>query len=74
MNVVVERFIELAVIQHYRPLTAAEMKEFRESYLYLVNRQWKMAQLKNFSLMAYQAGDVEWHHEICAELDRIERR
>ena len=26
------------------------------------------------ALVAYQAGDVEWHHEICSELERLEGR
>jgi len=74
VHVVAERFIELVITQHYRPLTGAEMKEFMESYQWLINRQWKIAKLKNLSLVAYQANDTEWHHEICAELERLEGR
>lgn len=71
MNVVAERFIELCVTQHYRPLTPTERREFHESYQWLINRQWKIARLKNLSLAAYQTGDAEWHHEICRELERL---
>jgi len=71
LNVVAERFIELVVTQHYRPLTETERKELIESYQWLVNRQWRVAKLKNLSLVAYMSGDTEWQHEICRELERL---
>ena len=71
MHVVAERFIELVVTQHYRPLTETERKELIESYQWLVNRQWRVAKLKNLSLVAYMSGDTEWQHEICRELERL---
>jgi len=69
---VAERFVELAVTMHYRPLTETERKELIESYQWLVNRQWRVAKLKNLSLVAYMSGDTEWQHEICLELERLE--
>lgn len=72
VHVVAERFIELVITQHYRPLTETERKELIESYQWLVNRQWRVAKLKNLSLVAYMSGDTEWQHEICAELERLE--
>ena len=71
MHVVAERFIELVVTQHYRPLTDAERKELHESYQWIINHQWKVARLKNLSLVAYMSGDTEWQHEICRELERL---
>jgi len=71
VHVVAERFIELVVTQHYRPLTETERKELIESYQWLVNRQWRVAKLKNLSLVAYMSGDTEWQHEICRELERL---
>ncbi|ALS27155.1 hypothetical protein IJ21_17540 [Paenibacillus sp. 32O-W] len=72
MNVVAERFIELAVIQYYRPLTMKELSEFVESYRYLINRQWRIAKLRNMSLIAYEIGDTDWHHEICSRIEKLE--
>ena len=71
VHVVAERFIELVVTQHYRPLTEMEKRELHESYQWLVNRQWKVARLKNLSYVAHITGDTEWQHEICRELERL---
>lgn len=67
-----ERFIELSVIMYYRPLTTVELKEFFESYQWLIQRQWKLAFLKNLSLMASMTGDMGWQHEICAMIEKLE--
>src|SRR5690606_32181201 len=67
-NVVAERFIELLVIESYRPLNDSEIKELQESFEYLKQRQW---QLKNMSLMAHMTNDTEWQHEICAEIEKL---
>ena len=73
MNIVAERFIELAAAMQYRSLTLQELREWRESYKYLTMRQWQISKLKEMSYLAYVPGDTEWHHEICAQLEKLER-
>lgn len=70
-NVVAERFIELLVIESYRPLNDSEIKELQESFEYLKQRQWKLWKLKNMSLVAHMTNDVQWQHEICAEIEKL---
>lgn len=74
MNVVVDRFIELSVVEQYRRLTKNERYEKNECLKYLTERQWKLAKLKNLSLMASMIDNTEWQHEICAEIDRLQDR
>ena len=74
MSVVADRFSELMMIGRYRPLSQKELQEVNESIQYLDNRMWKLARLYNFSLMAYMTNDHDWQHEICAEIERLERR
>jgi len=74
MNVVVDRFIELSVVEQYRRLTKNERYEKNECLKYLTERQWKLAKLKNLSLMAHMTDDTKWQHEICAEFEELERR
>lgn len=70
-NVVAERFIELLVIESYRPLNDSEIKELQESFENLKQRQWKLWKLKNMSLVAHMTNDVQWQHEICAEIEKL---
>lgn len=34
----------------------------------------KLDELKQLSYIAYSSGDVEWHHEICGRIERIEEQ
>lgn len=72
MDVVGERFIELSILQQYRPLSRKEAKELREALRYLTDRYWELAKLKELSFLAYSLGDVEWHHEICARIEKLQ--
>ncbi|MFD2704180.1 DUF7667 family protein [Salibacterium lacus] len=69
---VVHRVAELLVLSQHRPLTEHEQKEWRESEQFLINREWNLAKLKNFSEMAHMTDDTEWQHEICEKLERME--
>ena len=73
MHVVVDRFIELSVVEQYRRLTKTERYEKNECLKYLTERQWKLAKLQNFSLMASETNDTEWQHDICHEIDQLQR-
>ena len=73
MDVVAERFIELVAIQHYRELDQEELKEFAESYKYLVRRQWEIAKIRKLIYFAYQTADGAWLAELYDRLQKIEK-
>lgn len=52
----------LAEIRRVRPLTKAERKELKEYRRDLIS----------LSLVAYQTGDWDWLHEICANLGEVD--
>lgn len=72
MNAVADRFIELSIAERYRKLTRLEWYEKRECLKYLENRQWKLAKLKNLSLMASMTDDTDWQHAVCAEIEKVQ--
>ena len=74
MDVVAEHFIELSVTEQHRKLTPKEQYEKRECLKYLEKQLWKLAKLKNLSLMASMTNNADWQHEICAEIEKIEGR
>lgn len=73
MNTVAERFIELCIIERRRALTKEEVHELNEALDYLENLEWEKSKLKNLSYMASLTNDIDWQHEICAKLDRLQR-
>lgn len=73
MNVVAERFIELSVAEKYRRLSRSERFEKRECLKYLEERQWKIDKLKMLSYLASETNDTDWQHEICNDLEKVER-
>lgn len=73
MGIVAERFIELSILQTKRRLTPLEKREMNEALVYLEEREWEKAKLKNLSLMATMTNDSDWQHDICKEIDRLEQ-
>ena len=73
MDIVAERFIELSILQTKRRLTPLEKREMNEALVYLEEREWEKAKLKNFSLMATMTNDTDWRHDLCKEIDRLEQ-
>ena len=53
-------------------LTADERSEFAMCLDLNVTYAWKMARLENLSYVAYSTGDMDWLHDICAEIDKLE--
>lgn len=71
MNIVAERFIELSILQTKRRLTPTEKREMNEALVYLEEREWEKAKLKNFSLMASMTNDSDWQHDLCRQIDQM---
>lgn len=51
-----------------------EDEEIEMALILRFNRDcaWKLAELYNWSLMATMIDDINWQHEICAQIDRLE--
>ncbi|MEJ8548133.1 DUF7667 family protein [Brevibacillus borstelensis] len=72
MWIVHKRMAELYNINRKRQLTAKEMDEMALCLQANFNRVWEIATLKNLSMLAHMTNDVEWQHEICSKLEKIQ--
>lgn len=70
MWVVHQRLAELWTIKKNRPLTESELGELEICLEANAKRAWKVALLKNLSLMASMTDDMDWQHDLCAKIDR----
>lgn len=66
------RLAELFLVQRRRALTDAEVLEMTHCLTANANYCWELVSLQNKSYAAYAVGDMEWLHEICAEIDALE--
>jgi hypothetical protein len=66
------RLAELFLTQRRRPLTDEETLEMVHCLTANAEYCWDLVTLQNLSFAAYQAGDMEWLHEICAQIDALE--
>lgn len=56
------------------PIHGLSDKEVREFIICLdanLGLAWKLARLENLSLVASIIKDIEWQHELCAEIDQL---
>lgn len=75
LHVVEKRLLQLVgILLNQRPLTISEVKELRDAYQYLINREWKLGLLEMQSLMASLTNDSDWQHEICRNIDALDGR
>lgn len=69
-----ERLAELFNVSKERELTEAEQKE-QEMCLQVNAKVFnRMTELKSMSLLAYQLNDVEWHHNVCADIEQFSKQ
>lgn len=66
------RLAELFLLQRQRPLTDAEVMEMTHCLTANAKYCWDIVSLQNMSYAAYAAGDMEWLHDICAQIDTYE--
>jgi len=66
------RLAELWVTQRRRNLTEAELLEMTHCLMANAKYCWDIVTLQNLSLLAYQAQDMAWVQEICAQIEAIE--
>lgn len=66
-----QRLGELWFKQKKRTLSNEEEIEFNQCLEANMRKAWKLAQLKNFSLMASIINDTDLQHEICQQIDKV---
>jgi hypothetical protein len=68
------RLAELFLMQKRRKLTDPEVMEMTHCLAANAKYCWDLVALQNMSFAAYQAGDMEWLHDICNQIDALEER
>lgn len=68
------RMAEIFTLQRRRQLTAEELIEMTHCLAANAKYCWDLIALQNMSLAAYAAGDMEWLHDICAQIDALEEK
>lgn len=68
-----QRLAELWLKQKKKPLSKEELDEMTHCLEANARRAWKLALLENYSLMASMVQDTEWQHEICRQIEELER-
>ena len=58
---------------HSKNLSEAEMLEISQCLTLNAKWCWEMAYHENLSLMASMVHDVDWQHEICLDIEELER-
>ena len=67
-----KRIAQLCFIQSKRPLRNFEQEEMNESLKAYGIFDDKLLDLHSLSIVAYDAGDTEWQHEICRQIEKLE--
>ncbi|MDF9411007.1 hypothetical protein E1B06_04635 [Brevibacillus laterosporus] len=67
-----QRMVELWFINKTRELTDSEMTEMSHCLSANAQRAWEIAKLKNLSLIASMTNDIDWQHELCSRIEKIE--
>lgn len=67
------RLAELWTLQKQRELTEDEESEMSACLHYNAIYARKLSRLYNLSLAASMTNDIEWQHEICVEIEKLER-
>lgn len=68
------RLAELWMTQRRRQLTDAEAIEMTHCLAANAKYCWDLVALQNMSYAAYAAGDMEWLHDICKQIDALESK
>jgi hypothetical protein len=68
------RLAELFLLQKQRQLTDVEVLDMTHCLAANAKYCWDLVVLQNLSYAAYAAGDMEWLHNICAQIDALEEK
>ncbi|OXM82729.1 DUF7667 family protein [Paenibacillus rigui] len=67
------RLAELWTLQQKRGLTEEEASEMSACLHYNAIYARKLSRLYNLSLAASMTKDVEWQHELCKEIEKLQQ-
>lgn len=65
-----QRIAELSVLSRRRDLNYNEKKEFEQCLKVNESMAYDDAKITNLSLIAFETNDIEWQHEICAQVEK----
>lgn len=68
---IIQRIAQLRVAQKRGPLDRVQQSEMDQCLDWLVNKCYRAALLKNYSLLASMTKDTNWQHEICKDLEEL---
>jgi hypothetical protein len=68
-----QRLAELWVRNQRIGLTDDEVKELDHCMKLNWKYVWRLAFLENMSLMASMTNDVDWHFEVCRDIDELNK-
>lgn len=74
MGVIYQRMAELWTLKQQRTLTDEEYTEFVHCLNANARHYWRLAELENLSLMASMTSDIDWLHDICARIDKLQKK
>lgn len=74
MEEVKERFVQLSIDIHLRPLSGEEVEELLESFFLLRKRRehelWNQAKILNIMPLVIRTADYSWGLEVSSRLER----
>jgi len=78
LHIIHRRMAELTIkakqLGGYHNLPTAEQRELEHCLTLNAGLVQRLDELKELSFIAYQAGDMDWLHEIGKKIDAIERQ
>jgi len=66
-----QRLAELHFMTQHRDWSSEEEREIRYCMAIAANYLFWSHALEDLSYQAYQMGDVQWHHDICARMEKL---
>lgn len=72
MMVIHMRLAELWTIQKKRELSEFELEEMKHCLQLNADYAYRLADLYNFALIANMTEDMDYLHEICCQIDKLE--
>ncbi|NGP62674.1 hypothetical protein FLT15_31670 [Paenibacillus thiaminolyticus] len=66
------RLAELHLLQQRRPWTGAEMLEMIHCMQANADLVQRLDGLKQLSLHAYEMDDIDWQHDICSRIEKLQ--
>ena len=66
------RLAELELVQRKRRWTQTEILEVQHCLRVNANLVRRLDELKQLAFHAYEMGDMDWHNDLCRQIDEVE--